>query len=80
MGRVPFPPLPTDIGARPQVTASPEAEAVRLVEGAGVEPAKPEGRLGYNQGISPVNAPPNLELTTGIEPATYCLQDSCSAI
>ncbi len=38
MGRVPFPPLPTDIGARPQVTASAEAEAVRLVEDRGFKP------------------------------------------
>ena len=29
-----------------------------LVEGAGVEPAKPWGRLGYSQRISPLNAPP----------------------
>ena len=34
---------------------------LKLVEGAGVEPAKPEGRLGYSQGISPVNAPPGAD-------------------
>ena len=30
---------------------------LKLVEGAGVEPAQPEGRLGYSQGISPMNSP-----------------------
>ena len=32
MGHAPFPPLPTVIGARPQVTASAEAEAVNFTQ------------------------------------------------
>ena len=38
MGRAPFPPSPTDISARPLVTASAEAKAVKLVEDRGFKP------------------------------------------
>ena len=38
MGRAPFPPLPTVICARPQVTAPAEAGAVKLVEDRGFKP------------------------------------------
>ena len=79
MGHVPFPPLPAVSGARPQFTTSAEADVVELVEGVGVEPTQPVRRLDYSQGISPMKAPPNLELTASLELTTSCLQDRCSA-
>ena len=62
-----------------QPTALPIELPIRLVEREGVEPTKPVGRLVYSQVISPMKAPPNLELTVSIELTTCCLQDSCSA-
>lgn len=60
MGYAPFPPLPTDISAKPQVTATAAAEAVRLVEDRGFEPRT--ARL--QTGCSPNCVNFNLKLLT----------------
>lgn len=45
---------------------------MNVVERVGVEPTKPVGRLGYNQGISPLKASPKCGVDNAHHPVTCC--------